>query len=84
MVQQMESQNKRNKICASYIHDETYNFPASYHQQYATTCLNQSKMLGLIPRPKTGMAESRQNKASEVKLKPTRNVLAFGPQISYP
>jgi hypothetical protein len=27
------------------------------------------------------MAETRQNKASEVKFKITRNVLAFGPQI---
>jgi hypothetical protein len=32
MVQQMENQNKPDKISASYIHRETYNFPAGYHQ----------------------------------------------------
>jgi hypothetical protein len=32
MVQQMENQNKPDKISASYIHHETYNLPAGYHQ----------------------------------------------------
>jgi hypothetical protein len=75
----MESQNKPDNISASYIHHENYNCPAGYHQQYANTGSNQSKAFGLIPRPKTDMAETRQNKVSEVKLKTTRNVLAFGP-----
>jgi hypothetical protein len=79
MVQQMESQNKRDKISASYIHHKTYNLPAGYHQQYAITGSNRNKILGFLPLPKADMAETRQNKASEVKLKTTRNVLAFGP-----
>jgi hypothetical protein len=79
MVQQMESQNKPDKISASYIHNETYNLPACYHQKYSNTGSNRSKMLMFIPRPKTDMAETRQNKASEVKLRTTKNFLAFGP-----
>jgi hypothetical protein len=78
MVQQRESQNKPDRISASYIHHETYNLPAGYHQQYANTGPNRSKILWLIPRPKTDMAKTSQNKASEVKFKTTRNVLAFG------
>jgi hypothetical protein len=38
----------------------------------------QSKIFGIMPRPKADMAETRQNKASELKFKSTRNVLAFG------
>jgi hypothetical protein len=38
-------------------------------------------ILGIIPRPKIDMAETRQNKVSEAKLKTTGNVLTFGPQI---
>jgi peptide methionine sulfoxide reductase MsrA len=79
MVQQMGNQNESDKISASYIPHETYKFPASYHQQYANTSSNGSKILGFIPRPKTDMAETCQNKASEIKLKTTRNVRAFGP-----
>jgi hypothetical protein len=67
IVQQMESQNKPQKIRESYIHNKTYNFPAGYHQQYANTGSIRSKMLRLIHRPKTNMAETHQNKASEVK-----------------
>jgi hypothetical protein len=74
----MEIQNKPDKISASYIHHETYNLAAGYHQRYANTGSNRSKILGIIPRPKTDMAKARQNKASEVKLKTTRNILAFG------
>jgi hypothetical protein len=78
MVQQMENQNKPDKISASKIHHETYNLPAGYHQQYTNTGSNRSKILGTIPRRKTDMAETRQNKASEVKFKTTRNILTFG------
>jgi hypothetical protein len=60
-------------------HVKTYNLPAGYHQQYANTGSHRSKMLGLILRPQTDMVETRQNKASQVKLRTTRNVLAFGP-----
>jgi hypothetical protein len=81
MVQQMENQNKSDKISASYIHHEMYKLPTSYNQRYKNTDSNRSKILGFIPRPKTDMAETRQNKASEVKLKTTRNVLAFALQI---
>jgi hypothetical protein len=42
---------------------------------------NRSKILGIIPQPRIDMAETRQDKASEAKLKTTGNVLAFGPQI---
>jgi hypothetical protein len=79
MVQQMESQNKPDKINASYMHHETYNLPSGSHQQYANTGSEGSKILGLTPRPKSDMSETRQNKGSQVKLKATRNVLAFGP-----
>jgi hypothetical protein len=75
----MESQNKPDKISASYIHHEKYNLPAGYYQQYSNTGSNRRKILGLITRPNIDMAETRQNKASEVKLKTTRTVLAFGP-----
>jgi hypothetical protein len=37
MVQQMESQNKPDKISPGYIHHETYKLPAGYHQQHANT-----------------------------------------------
>jgi hypothetical protein len=33
LVQQIETQNKRDKISASYIHHETYNLPGGYHKQ---------------------------------------------------
>jgi hypothetical protein len=79
MVQQMVSQNKPDKMSASYIHHETCYLPACYLQQYANTSSNRNKVLGLLSRPKTDMAETRQNEASEVKLKTTRNVLAFEP-----
>jgi hypothetical protein len=35
-------------------------------------------ILWIIPRPKTDMAETHQNKTMEIKFKTTRNVLAFG------
>jgi hypothetical protein len=69
MVQQMESKNKPNKISASYIHHETYNLPACYHQQYANTGSKRSKIVGLLRRPKTDMEEICQNNAPEVDLK---------------
>jgi hypothetical protein len=78
IVQKMESQNKPDKISASYIHHETYNLPAGYHQQYANIGSHRSKILGLIPRPKTYRTETCQKKASEVKPKTMRNVLVFG------
>jgi hypothetical protein len=81
MAQQLKNQNKSDKISATYIHHETYKLPASYHKQYKNAGSDRSKILGFIHRPKTDMAETRQNRASEVKLKTTRNVLAFGPQI---
>jgi hypothetical protein len=81
MVQLIESQNKPDKTSASYFHHKTYNLPVGYHQQYANTGSNPRKILGLKPRRKADMAETSQIKASEVKLKTTRNVLAFGPQI---
>jgi hypothetical protein len=56
MVQQMESQNKPDKISASYILHEMYNLPVGYQQQYANTGSSRSKTLGLILRPKTDMA----------------------------
>jgi hypothetical protein len=83
IVQQMESQNKPDKITASYIHHKTYNLHAGYHQQYANPGSKLCKMLGFIPRSKTDTAETRQNKASEVKLKTTRNVLVFGPLMQF-
>jgi hypothetical protein len=56
MVQQIESQNKPDKISASYTHHETYNLPAGYCQQYANTGSDGRKIFGLIPRPKTDVA----------------------------
>jgi peptide methionine sulfoxide reductase MsrA len=56
MVQQMESQNKPDKISASYIHHETYNLPAGYHQQYVNTGSNRNKIVGIIPQQKPDMA----------------------------
>jgi hypothetical protein len=44
----MESQNKPDKINASYMKPETCNWPAGYHQKYANTGSNQNKILGLI------------------------------------
>ncbi|PNF16876.1 hypothetical protein B7P43_G06070 [Cryptotermes secundus] len=68
MVQQMENQNKSDKISASYIHHEAYKLPANY-QQYKNNGSDRSKILGFIPRPNTDMAETHQYEVSEVKLK---------------
>jgi hypothetical protein len=45
----MESQNKSDKIGASYIRHETYKLSAGYHQQYKNTGSNRSEILGFIP-----------------------------------
>jgi hypothetical protein len=74
----MESQNKPVKIGGTYIHHIMYKLSSGFVQQYANTGSNRRRILGLIPRSKSDMTKTRQNKASEVKVKTTRNVLTFG------
>jgi hypothetical protein len=69
MVQQMENQIKSDKISASYILHETHNLPAGYHQQYANTVSNGSKILGLIPRPRLAWQKHVKTKRQKLNLK---------------
>jgi hypothetical protein len=69
MVEQIESQNKLDKISASYIHHETYNLPAGHHQQYANPGSNRSKILGFIPRPKLTWQKHVKSKRQKLNLK---------------
>jgi hypothetical protein len=80
LLQQWYSKVKKiDKISASYSNHEKYNLPASYRQQSASTGSDRSKILGVIYRPQTDVAETRRNRTSEVKFKTTKNVLSLGP-----
>jgi hypothetical protein len=79
----MENQNKSDKISVSYVRHETYKLPTGYHH-HKNTGSNRSEITGFIPRAKTDIAETRQNKALEVRFMTIRNVLAWAVNPSYP
>jgi hypothetical protein len=77
----MENQNKPDKIFPDNLHNKTHELPTCHDQQYTKTSTERSQISGSLPRPKTSLAETHQDKAPTPKLKSTTNVLATRTKI---